>query len=122
MTPVYRAMLNDLHFHVTFLPGSWDKRFVRDLASALAADLVETRRQRAQILRLVQRYRRQLPESIVEAALLEREFSETWGKFSMFDDRTADLSEKPPPNRKGRRAVDSQRRKGGTTQAELFAR
>jgi len=50
----------------TFLPASWDKRFVngmfdRDITKA-------TDRQRATIVRLVHRYRRQIPTEVIMLA------------------------------------------------------
>ena len=45
----------------TFLPGSWEKRFVRDL-SAETKDYELTAKQLAQVERLHYRYRRQLGE------------------------------------------------------------
>ncbi len=63
----------------TFLPGSWDKRFARDMAAAakISADL--TTKQAAHVLRLGHKYRRQLPTEIVCLVLNEWDnaFNET---------------------------------------------
>jgi hypothetical protein len=47
---------------VTFLPGSWDKRFVRDLSALGEFDLL-TVKQSNQVERLAFRYRKQLNRS-----------------------------------------------------------
>jgi hypothetical protein len=45
----------------SFLPGSWDKRFARDLAArAEDPEATITEKQAAALARLTQRYRRQL--------------------------------------------------------------
>lgn len=61
----------------TFLPGSWDKRFARDLAFAAknSPDVAFTERQAAHLLRLAHKYRRQLPAEIVLRALDEMEYA-----------------------------------------------
>ena len=43
-----------------FLPGSWDKRFVKDMA----AQTLVTEKQAQQIARLAWKYRRQIPPAI----------------------------------------------------------
>lgn len=48
-----------LNCRVTFLPGSWDKRFARDMHRLGEYDLL-TPRQQQQIERMAYRYRRQL--------------------------------------------------------------
>ena len=57
----------------TFLPASWDKRFARDMASAAqhapASEITD--RQRAHLLRLCHKYRRQIPTRVLETALDE---------------------------------------------------
>ena len=59
----------------TFLPASWDKRFARDIAAQAEhrPDMPLTDRQAAHLLRLVHKYRRQLPTAIIELALDEME-------------------------------------------------
>jgi len=48
----------------TFLPGSWDKSFVRRVADLLAAGEPLSDGQRCQVLRLTWKYRRQLPQTV----------------------------------------------------------
>ena len=63
----------------TFLPASWDKRFARDMAFAAknSPERVLTEKQRASLLRLAIKYRRQLPTEIVILAQdgIEENFS-----------------------------------------------
>jgi hypothetical protein len=59
MEHYHYSTLQALKERVTFLPGSWDKRFVRDL-SALGPWDVLTPKQIQQIERLAFRYRKQL--------------------------------------------------------------
>ncbi len=47
------------------LPGSFDKRFVRDVSNLAAAGQPLTDRQGLQVLRLAWRYRRQMPKALV---------------------------------------------------------
>lgn len=47
----------------TFLPGSWDKRFVRDMSGK--PDSAMTSKQKASVLRMVQKFRRQLSVEII---------------------------------------------------------
>lgn len=65
MTPRHYEALQALK-QCTFLPGSFDKRFVRDL-SALPADAELTERQAANVERLAYRYRRQIGRLIFES-------------------------------------------------------
>ena len=44
----------------TFLPGSFDKRFARDIDSQLANSCEITEKQRAYLVKLVHKYRRQI--------------------------------------------------------------
>jgi hypothetical protein len=57
----------------SFAPGSWDKRFCRSMAAMAknALDIPMTERQRVHLLRLVHKYRRQMPTKIIEIALDE---------------------------------------------------
>lgn len=59
----------------TFLPASWDKRFARDLydTATYAPGHELTDRQRAWLLRLVHKYRRQIPARVLKEALDEME-------------------------------------------------
>ena len=57
----------------TFPPGSWDKRFARDMAARSTTDLGFTERQRVHLLRLAHKYRRQMPTEILEDVLDEAE-------------------------------------------------
>ncbi len=65
ITPEHRAKLERLS-RCTFLPGSWDKRFVRNVwGSVLACEAVNgtptiTTNQAEQVDRLHHRYRRQI--------------------------------------------------------------
>ncbi len=59
MTPGYYDTIQALSHRVTFLPGSWDKRFVRDMATLGEYDLL-TPKQQTQIERMAYRYRVQL--------------------------------------------------------------
>lgn len=59
MYPAYYRTIQALHHRVTFLPGSWDKRFARDMASLGEYDLL-TERQQEQVERMAHRYRKQL--------------------------------------------------------------
>jgi hypothetical protein len=57
----------------SFCPGSWDKRFSRNMA-ALAEHAPEkdfTERQRVHLIRLVHKYRRQIDTAVIELALDE---------------------------------------------------
>lgn len=58
MTPRHYESLQALK-QCTFLPGSFDKRFVRDL-SALPQDTELTEKQAANVERLAHRYRKQI--------------------------------------------------------------
>lgn len=58
------AQLKALH-GVTFLPGSWDKRFVRDMHQRDPATMTEN--QCNQVRRLARKYRRQMPAHLVPA-------------------------------------------------------
>lgn len=51
----------------SFLPGSFDKRFSRDIASAVRANASLTPRQVETINRLAYKYRRQMPADLVPA-------------------------------------------------------
>ena len=57
----------------TFLPGSWQKRFARDMAATAthAPDHPLSERQTAWLIRLAHIYRRQLPTVVLAAALDE---------------------------------------------------
>ena len=57
----------------SFLPGSWDKRFAREMAARAATDLGFTERQRVHLLRLAHKYRRQMDTAILEMVLDEAE-------------------------------------------------
>ncbi len=59
MTPAYYGTIQALAKRVTFLPGSFDKRFARDLAGLGEYDLL-TPKQQAQVERMAYRYRKQL--------------------------------------------------------------
>lgn len=61
--------------HVTYLPGSPDKRFAYDIAALARSDDPQiTEGQADYLLRLAKRYRRQVPESILTiVAELERD-------------------------------------------------
>jgi Spy/CpxP family protein refolding chaperone len=51
------------------LPAQWEKRFARDMATRSHYRTVDlTDRQRAQLWRLVRRYRRQMPPHIASLA------------------------------------------------------
>lgn len=53
----------------TMLPGSWDKRFARDMAALAAArDSTISPTQAANIDRLAWKYRRQMPSLLVPAS------------------------------------------------------
>jgi hypothetical protein len=51
--------------HLNYLPGSWDKRFARAVASAAAAGTPLSEKQAANVERLAWKYRRQLPARLV---------------------------------------------------------
>lgn len=74
MTPAERSIAIALG-RCSFPPGSWDKRFARDLASVAerSPEIAYTERQAAHLLRLAHKYRRQLPSTIIESALDEME-------------------------------------------------
>jgi len=58
----------------TFKPGCWDKKFVRDLAERVRGGHVDfSERQRETLLRLVHKYRRQIPTEILIIAQDEAE-------------------------------------------------
>lgn len=57
-TDIERQMLDDLA-HCTFQVASWDKRFVRNIVSAVRFDIGITEKQAALIPTLHYRYRRQ---------------------------------------------------------------
>ena len=54
---------------VSYLPGSWDKRFARDVAAIAAAGGTLTDKQAANVDRLAWKYRRQLPARLVPERL-----------------------------------------------------
>lgn len=58
MTELEFAAISALQF-VTYLPGSWDKRFVRDMASK-PRDYELSEKQRDCLLEKLHRYRRQI--------------------------------------------------------------
>lgn len=62
MTPDQAAVAEALS-RCTFLRGSHDKRFARDLAAYIYLDLTE--RQAAHLNRLAWKYRRQMPAHLV---------------------------------------------------------
>jgi hypothetical protein len=70
MTPAERQIALALG-RCSFLPGTWDKRFCRALASAAehAPGVPLTERQGVHLLRLAHKYRRQLPTAVIEASL-----------------------------------------------------
>jgi hypothetical protein len=72
MTPAERQIALALA-RCTFLPGSWQKRFARDMAAMAthAPDHPLSERQTAWLIRLAHTYRRQLPTSVIAAALDE---------------------------------------------------
>jgi hypothetical protein len=78
--------------HCSFLPGSWDKRFARDLAAAAGSDPEPefSEAQRAHLLRLAHKYRRQLGAQILEVVLdlaqyaADRRVGEGKGAFADF--------------------------------------
>lgn len=74
MTPAMIGIARHLG-RCTFLPGSWDKRFARDIAALAehSPDKDLTDRQAAHLLRLTHKYRRQMPTQIVMDALDEME-------------------------------------------------
>ena len=57
----FKGVVADLS-RCTFLPGSWDKRFVHEMATKLAADefTLFSERQRDQLRRLHVKYERQI--------------------------------------------------------------
>ncbi len=62
------AALKEMLKHLaqcTFLPGYWDKRFVRNMHQSDPAKLTEN--QRNQVRRLAYKYRRQMPAAVVPA-------------------------------------------------------
>ena len=61
--PDYRTLAMRLS-GCSMLPGSWDKRFSRDMAYAAQNDgcAPYTEKQREHILRLAYKYRRQMPD------------------------------------------------------------
>lgn len=69
MTEPERRLARALN-RCTFLPGSWDKRFVRAMAfleeHGPAHDLTE--KQAANLARLAHKYRRQMPPALVTLA------------------------------------------------------
>jgi Spy/CpxP family protein refolding chaperone len=71
MTP-RQYMLAAALARCTFVPGTAQKRFARDIGN-LPESHVLTPRQIAQLLRLVYRYRRQIPHAAQEARLDEAE-------------------------------------------------
>jgi hypothetical protein len=52
----------------SFTPGTWDKRFARDLAAQLRATEQITQAQAENLRRMVHRYRRQIPAEVVALA------------------------------------------------------
>lgn len=59
MMPYHFSTIRALNMGVTYLPGSWDKRFARDLQGLGEYDLL-TPRQIEQLERMAFRYRKQL--------------------------------------------------------------
>lgn len=59
----------------TFLPGCWDKRFVHGMGEKArrAEEPAYTPKQKASLLRLVHKYRRQLPTAAILMALDQAE-------------------------------------------------
>lgn len=54
---------------VSYTPGSWDKKFARSLADQAESPLpLITARQREHLLRLLYKYRRQIPHAQLERA------------------------------------------------------
>jgi hypothetical protein len=62
MTPAERTCADALA-RCTFLPGEYNKRFARNIA-ALPDDKELSDKQRANLFRLVHRYRRQIPPGV----------------------------------------------------------
>lgn len=52
---------------LNYLPGSWDKRFARDVAAYVAAGRPLSEKQVANVERLAWKYRRQLPARLIPA-------------------------------------------------------
>ena len=50
---------------LSYLPGTWDKRFTRDVAAIVAAGRELTEKQAASVERLAWKYRRQLPARLI---------------------------------------------------------
>ena len=50
---------------LSYLPGSWDKRFVRDVNAIVAAGESLSPKQRENVDRLARKYRRQMPARLV---------------------------------------------------------
>ncbi|WP_337846795.1 hypothetical protein [Sphingomonas sp.] len=50
---------------LSYLPGSWDKRFVRDVNAIVAAGQPLSPKQRENVDRLARKYRRQMPARLV---------------------------------------------------------
>jgi hypothetical protein len=73
----YVQMLSAL-VRCTFPVGSWDKRFVRDLVGRPISGMTE--KQRASIVRLVHKYRRQIPTEII---ILAQDISKTVAKGAL---------------------------------------
>lgn len=75
-----------------FVPGSFNKRFVRDLASG-PEDAVLTVKQRQTLWKIGWRWRRQLPRTCVEAMEKRRRQSDEQLAFEDQLDMTPDVSE-----------------------------
>jgi hypothetical protein len=50
---------------LSYLPGTWDKRFTRDVAAIVAAGRELTEKQAQNVERLAWKYRRQLPARLI---------------------------------------------------------
>lgn len=73
LSSVEKAAASALWSDVTFLPGSWDKRFARNMAIAEEA----TELQVEWLWRLVYRYRRQVKDKDLVARAMNRQVEET---------------------------------------------
>lgn len=54
-------IINNIYNRVRFIPGSWDKRFIRDLYSGTGKEL--TPPQSEWLYRILYKYRKQLPRT-----------------------------------------------------------
>lgn len=79
MTPDEQEAVQSLD-NCRLLPGIWDKRFIRSLARQLEArpERSLTEKQLSQLARMVWRYRRQLPEKLVERWKVLRAAPPNW--------------------------------------------